>query len=106
MIFVGGELGSELAQVVVEDHADGVRAVAVHINQGIEAAFWAGEQPVDRALFVKLDVVGVELLDEVVANGLSFFAGQVLWIESVFKKLEILFVVFGAEGDFEKLFEG
>ncbi len=30
-------------QVVVEDDADGVGAVAVHVDQGVESAFGAGE---------------------------------------------------------------
>ena len=51
------QFGAEFAQVTIEDDRDGVLVVAVHIDQHVEAAPRAGEHPVDRALFVHLDVV-------------------------------------------------
>ena len=39
----GGEFGLEFAQVVVEDDANGVGAVAVHVDEGVEGAVGAGE---------------------------------------------------------------
>ena len=71
MVLVGGQLGAELAQVVVEHHADRIRAVAVHVDQRVEAALGAGEQPVDGALLVALHVVVVEILEEVLADVLA-----------------------------------
>ena len=56
-----GQLGAELAQVIIEDNADCIRAVAVHVNQRVEAALGAGEQPVDGPLLVTLDMVAVKL---------------------------------------------
>ena len=59
---------TELAQVIVEDHADRIRAVAVHVDQRVEAALGAGKQPVDGALLVALHMVGVEILEEIIAD--------------------------------------
>ena len=105
MVAAGGEFGQVFAEVVVEDCADRVGLVAVHVNQSAEVLLGALEQPVDGTLLVELDVVGVEILEEIFANGLANFAGQVVGIKGVFQKREILFVVLSAKGDFEKLFE-
>lgn len=67
------------------------------VEPGSEGAFWTAKEPVDRTLFVELDVVAVEILEEVVADRLPLFGRQVVRIESIFQKLEILFVVFIAE---------
>ncbi|MNL67680.1 hypothetical protein D3C87_1922900 [compost metagenome] len=60
-----GELFAEIAQVA-EHHTDGIRAVAMQINQRAERPLRAAEQPVDRALLVALHMIGVELAQEVV----------------------------------------
>ena len=87
------QFGEKIAEVVVEDDADGVTLVAVHVDQSIEGAFGTTKQPVDRPLFVELDVVVVELLEEVVADGLPLFSFEVGGVETIFQKREILFVV-------------
>ena len=71
------QFGEKIAEVVVEDDADGVALVAVHVDQGVEGAFGAAEEPVDGPLFVELDVVLVKLLEEIVADGLPFFTFEV-----------------------------
>ena len=78
----------------------------MHVNDCLERTLFATtKEPVDRLLLVELDVVVVELFEEVVADGLPLFARQVVGIEVRFPETQILFVVLGAEGDFEKLFE-
>jgi hypothetical protein len=40
----------------------------VHVDQCVEAAFGRTKEPVDRALFVALYMVGIKLFEEVVAD--------------------------------------
>ena len=93
MVFAGAQLGAELAQVVVEHHADRIRAVAVHVDQRVEAAFGAGEQPVDGALFVALHMVVVEVLQEVFADVLA---------QRLFDEREVFFVMFFTKSHFQE----
>ena len=68
----------------------------MHVDQGIEAAVGAGEQPVDRALLVHLDMLFVEVFEEVTPNiptNCSFQEGQ------------ILFKVLGTKCYLQKIFE-
>ena len=41
MFAPGDEFGAEFTQVVVQDNGYSVRAVAVHVDEGIETAFGA-----------------------------------------------------------------
>ena len=41
--FVGSEFGAIFAEVVVEDDAGGVGAVAMEVNEGVKASFGATE---------------------------------------------------------------
>jgi len=60
-----------LFQVIIQDHGKRIRAaLAVHVDQGIKAALGAGEQPVDRALLVHLNVFFVEIFNEVAVYSL------------------------------------
>ena len=86
----------ELAQVVVQDHRDGIRLVAVHVDQHVEAALGAGEHPVDRALLVHLEVVVVELFEEVAAD---------IAPDGFFDEGQVFLVVLFAEGDAQELLE-
>ena len=83
MLALGQEFSPKLPQVVVEDDREGVRAVAVHVNQGVEMPLGAGEEPIDGALLVAFDVVRVEVLEEVATDVLaqrSLDEGQVLLV--------------------------
>jgi hypothetical protein len=60
----------------------------MHVDQGIEAAVGAGEEPVDGAFFVHLDVVFIEIPQEVFLQVLP---------EGVFDELQVFGVVFLAE---------
>mgnify|MGYP003107191456 CR=1 FL=1 len=58
-----------LVQVVSADGAGGVGVVAVHIDQRLEAVlFTAVVQPVDGAFLVNFYMVGVEAVQEIVAD--------------------------------------
>ena len=60
----GGAVAAlQFMYIVGADAGDGVRAVAVQVDQALEAVFLAGiEQPVNRALLVDFAVVGVEIV--------------------------------------------
>jgi hypothetical protein len=68
----------------------------VHVDEAIKAAFRAGEEPVDGALFVGLDVVFIEIFEEVLAQ---------VFTKSFFNEAQVFFVVFHTEGDFQEVFE-
>jgi len=102
MIFMGGELGAELAQVVIKHQADCIRAVAVHVDQRVKAALRAGEQPIDRALFIALHMVGVELTEEIIANAVVALA---LDVQCLLDEAEVFLVMFVAEGHTQELAE-
>ena len=85
VLSTGFQLRLELAQILVEYGRDGRRRVAVHVDESVERPFWAGEQPVDRALFVPLHMVLVERLHEVVA--------QILYAERLGDESQILLEV-------------
>ena len=65
------EFGHEFAQIVVEDDADGIGAVAMQIDERVERPFGRGEQPVDRAFLVPLDMLLVKILHEIFADILA-----------------------------------
>ena len=57
--------------IIRTDTGDSVRLVAVQVNQALEAIFLpAVKQPVDGPLLVNLAVVGIEIVQEVVADDL------------------------------------
>ena len=61
-----------LVQVVRADAGDGVRGVAVHVDERLEAVLFAAvKQPVDGALLVGLAVVGEEIVEEIGADDLA-----------------------------------
>ena len=60
-----------LVEIVHAEIADGVRRVAVEIDQRLEAVLLAAvEQPVNRALLVGFAVVFEEILEEIAADDL------------------------------------
>ena len=60
-----------LVEIVHAEVADGVRRVAVEVDQRLEAVLLAAvKQPVDRALLVDFAVVFEEVLEKVVADDL------------------------------------
>ena len=60
-----------LMHIIGTDARNGIRLVAVQVNQALEAIFLtAVKQPVDGALLVNLAVVGIEIVQEVVADDL------------------------------------
>ena len=55
--------------IIGTDTGNGVRLIAVHINQALEAVLLAAvKQPVYRAFLINLAVVGVEVIQEVIPN--------------------------------------
>ncbi len=95
MLKTGLQLGIELAQVLVQHRRDGRRRVAVHVDERVERAVQAGEEPVDRPLLVSLDVILIERLHEVVA--------QVFHTEGLSDEAEVLLEMLLAEGCTKKL---
>ena len=76
----GGAVAAlHLVHIVGADAGDGVRLVAVHVDQRLEAILLAAvEQPVNRALLVDLQMVFVEVVQEVIPDDLAggAFAAQ------------------------------
>ena len=75
--------------IIGTDARNGVRLVAVQVNQALEAIFLtAVKQPVDGPLLVNFAVVGIEIVQEVVADDLFrlSFAAQ-----CVCNKAQIIF---------------
>ncbi len=55
--------------IIGTDTGNGVRLIAVHIDQCLEAVlFTAVKQPVDRTFLVNLAMVGIKIIQEVIAN--------------------------------------
>ena len=55
--------------IVGTDTGNGVRLIAVHIDQRLEAVLFSTvKQPVNRAFLINLAVVGVEVAQEVIPN--------------------------------------
>ena len=79
--------GLLLVNVVRADAGDGVRLVAVHIDQALEAVLLAAvKEPVDRPLLIDLQMVGIEVVDEVAADDV---AGGALSAEGVRDEAEV-----------------
>ena len=58
-----------LVHVVRTNAGDGIRLIAVHVNQALEAILFAGiKEPVNGALLIHLAVVGIEFRQEVVSD--------------------------------------
>ena len=75
--------------IISTDTCNGIRLVAVQVNQALEAIFLtAVKQPVDGPLLVNFAVVGIEIVQEVVADDLLrlSFAAQ-----CVCNKAQIIF---------------
>ena len=71
-----GQLGAValllLMYVVCADARQQVWLIAVHIDQALEAVLLAGgEEPVNRPLLVNLQVVGIEVVQEVIPDHLA-----------------------------------
>ena len=55
--------------IIGTDAGNGVRLIAVHIDQCLEAILFATvKQPVDRAFLIHLAMVGVEVTQEIIPN--------------------------------------
>ena len=77
MYIVGAKTGEKIA------------LIAVHIAQRLEAVLFAAvKEPVDWALLIGFQVVGIEVIQEVAADHL---AGRTLAAERVGNKLEVFF---------------
>ena len=76
----GGAVAAlHLVHIVRADAGDGVRLVAVHVDQRLETVLLATvEQPVDGALLVNLQMIFVEVIQEVIPDDLAWgaFAAQ------------------------------
>ena len=60
-----------LVDIIGADARNGIRLVAVQVDQALEAIFLtAVKQPVDGALLINFAVVGIEIVQEVVADDL------------------------------------
>lgn len=78
-----------LVDIIGTDACNGIRLVAVQVDQALEAIFLTTvKQPVDGALLINLAVVGIEIVQEVVADDLLrlSFAAQ-----CVCNKAQIIF---------------
>ena len=64
------QLLAVVSHVMTLDVADGMRLVAVHGDEGVEAA-GAAEKPGDRPFLVALDVVFVKVLQKVFSDVLA-----------------------------------
>ena len=61
----------------------------MHIDECLEAVLLAAiEEPIDRTLLIDFQVVGIEVVDEVIADD---FTGRTLAAESVGNELEVFF---------------
>ena len=77
-------------QVVGADAADCVLVVAVHVHEGFEAVFFAAvEKPIDGALLIDFDVIGVEVFQKVVAD--DFARGIAFVAEGLGGEVEVFF---------------
>ena len=99
----GAVTGLLLVDIVGAHTGDGVRLVAVHINQSLEAVLFAAvEEPVDGAFLVDLQVVGVEVVQEVAADDVARGA---LTAEGVGDEAQVLLQRLGTEDGFHPLDE-
>lgn len=58
-----------LVDIVGADAGDGIRLIAMHIDERLEAVFLAAvKEPVDGPLLVGLAVVGIEVIEEIAAD--------------------------------------
>ena len=73
----------------------------MHINQCVEGALGAAEQPVDRAFFIALHMIVVEILEKIVADvtEVSILA------QCCLNEFEVFLVVFLAKGYAQELAE-
>ena len=89
-------------EVVHAEVADGVRRVAVEVDQRLEAVLLAAvKQPVDRALLVGLAVVFEEILEEVVSDDLP--AAVALAAQRPGDEVQIFFQRVRAVGGFQPI---
>ena len=88
------ELDPEIAQIAVENDADRVRAIAVHVDERVKAALGAGKQPVDGPLLVALHMVVVEVPEKILPDVLA---------QGLLDKGHVLLVMLIAEGHAQKL---
>ena len=73
--------------VIGTDTGDGIRLIAVHIEQTFETVLFTGiEQPVDRAFLVNFQMVGIETVQEVIPD---HFTGDASAAQRVGDKSEI-----------------
>ena len=74
------QLFAVVSHVMAQDAADGMRLVAVHVDEGVEAAAGTAEKPVDGPFLVALNVVFVKVLEKIFAYVLAqrlFYESQV-----------------------------
>ena len=72
LVGVAIELGAERDDVQGAHARQGAGVVAVQIHQALEGLLFAGaEQPVDRALFVGLQVIFEEAAAQITAQGIA-----------------------------------
>ena len=88
-----GKLGAVtlllLMHIVGAQPGEKIALIAVHIAQCLEAVLLAAvKEPVDRALLIGFQMVGIEVIQEVAADHL---AGRTLAAERVGNKLEVFF---------------
>ncbi|MNR60562.1 hypothetical protein D3C85_1820790 [compost metagenome] len=62
----------------------------MHVDQRIEAALGAGEQPVDRSLLVAFHMVGIELAQQVIAQAVVALA---LDVERLLDERQVVLVM-------------
>src|SRR5699024_10631498 len=76
-----------LMHIVSADAGNGIRLIAVHIDERLETVLFAAvKQPVNRALLINLAVVGIEIIQEIIADDLSRLTFST---QSISDKLEI-----------------
>ena len=93
---------SLLVGMVLEHHADRIWTVAVHVDQRVETAPGAGEQPVDGTFLVAFHMVVIELTQEIVTNAVVALA---LDVQRLFDESQIFLIALFAKSYSEKSFE-
>ena len=89
-----------LVEIVHAEIADGVRRVAVEVDQRLEAVLLAAvKQPVNRAFLVGLAVVFEKVLEEVVADDLA--TAVALSAQCICNEVQIFFQRVRAIGNFQ-----
>ena len=97
--------GLLLMDIVRADTSDGIRLIAVHVDQALEAVLFAAiEEPVDRALAgashrISRTMIRIEIIDEVVPDDLT---GGTLAAEGIGNESQVFFECCFSEGYFNE----